>query len=163
MSSGDLILALGIPKSTYYGYLDAPDYPLDQPFGVQKAWVDAKQVESGAKAEAPRRSRRDEDEGPNVAEQIKLEELAQAHMKTLKMRAEIDETYRDLLARGGEIYILRRTKAILSRLQLRMYLLCTDCKGRLSQAVSEAEAELDAAEDAALREIAVIEQKKSRF
>jgi hypothetical protein len=156
LSQADLILALGVPKSTYYRYLDDPEYPLHATFGVQKAWVDAKQVESGAKCEQPagRRRVKEEGEGPTVAEQIKMFELRSARAKALKAEAEMDEAYQTLLAKGGEVYLARRIRGILERLQGRMDLLCTGCRAPLAEAFDAAIAELNQAEDACLKEVA---------
>jgi hypothetical protein len=153
LSQADLILALGVPKSTYYRYLDEPEYPLGQPFGVQKAWVDAKQVESGAKAEAPRRLRREE-EGPSVAEQIKLFELRTARAKALKAEAELSEVFQGVLVKGGEVYLARRIRGVLVRLKGSMELVCTGCRGPLAAAVERALLEIDQVETEALKEVA---------
>ena len=153
LKQGALIEALGIPRSTYYDYIKDPDYPLNAEYPVQKAWVDDKQLKSGAKSEEPKvRVTASRKGGGMKQPELPMEgskewwELrklkAQALDAEMKAQGKVDQ-----IIDYADQHLRRKLGKLMDKMkQTVQQELCSECSAKLAAEWAKVKAELDAEE-----------------
>lgn len=159
LSQAELIAALGIPKSTYYRYIDDADYPLNADLRTQKEWVDARQRETGAKTDQPKVRKpkgKDEDTGPKMPQPGTKEwyDFRQARARAINEEAKTDEMVKAIMERGEKRIRLRLGKMMERLGEIVQQELCSTCSEKLAAEWERVKAELDQEEIEELEEMA---------
>jgi len=153
LKQGALIEALGIPRSTYYDYIKDPDYPLNAEYPVQKAWVDDKQLKSGAKSEDPpvrvsANRARGGMKQPELLQEDTKEFWELRKLKAQALEAELKTQRRvDQIVDAADQHLRRKLGKLMDGMkQTVQQELCSECSAKLAAVWTKVKAELDAEE-----------------